>query len=177
MAQLPILEDPDPRLLETSSPVIDFDTHLTALVSDLFDTLAVRGGLGLSAPQTGRLQRVLVVHVPDDAFGPMAYINPEVLKTAAPGLVEEGCMSVPGVLGNVIRPTQIRVRAQDPRGTWFERDLSGMHAVCVQHEIDHLEGKLFIDRLSWFRRMRIKSAAKREARRPTVPDERRSAGV
>lgn len=177
MAQLPILEYPDATLRATSSPVTDFDTDLTALVSDLFDTLAVRGGLGLSAPQTGRLQRVLVVHVPDDEYGPMAYINPEILKTAAPGLVEEGCMSVPGVLGNVIRPTQIRVRAQDPRGTCFERDLNGMHAVCVQHEIDHLEGRLFIDRLSWFRRMRIKAAAKRDAGRAPVSDDRRSAGL
>lgn len=177
MAQLPILEYPDPILRETALPVAEFDADLTALVSDLFDTLAVRGGLGLSAPQAGRLQRVLVVHVPDDPYGPMAYVNPEILKTAAPGLVEEGCMSVPGVLGNVIRSTQIRVRAQDPRGSWFERDLSGMHAVCVQHEIDHLEGRLFIDRLSWFRRMRIKAAAKREARHSPVSDHRRSVGI
>lgn len=86
-------------------------------------------------------------------------------------------MSVPGVLGNVIRPTQIRVRAQDPKGEWFERDLVGMHAVCVQHEIDHLEGKLFIDRLSWFRRWRIKAAAKRGSHQSSTSGVRQSAGI
>jgi peptide deformylase len=177
MAELPILEYPNPILRSTSSPINDFTADLARLVDDLFDTLNARGGLGLSAPQTGRLMRVLVVHVPDDAYGPVAYVNPTVLKTAAPGLVEEGCMSVPGVLGNVIRPTQIRVRAQDVHGHWFERDLDGMHAVCVQHETDHLEGRLFIDRLSWFRRLRIKAAARREAQHAAVSGVRHSAGI
>jgi peptide deformylase len=178
MPALPILEYPDPTLREQSLPVVAFDDELAQLVGDLFDTLGERGGLGLSAPQVGRLTRVLVVHVPDDGVGPAAYVNPEVIKTAAPGLVEEGCISVPGILGNVIRPTQIRVRAQDAgTGDWFERDLSGMHAVCVQHEIDHLDGRLFIDRLSWFRRMRIRAAAKREMRSANKSDTRSSVGL
>jgi peptide deformylase len=164
MAAQPILEYPDPTLRETSQPVVAFDDGLSALVDDLFDTLDERGGLGLSAPQLGRLERVLVVHVPDDDEGPKAYVNPEILKSGAPGLVEEGCMSVPGVLGNVVRATRIRIRAQDLQGNPYERDLHGMHAVCIQHEVDHLNGRLFIDRLSWFRRMRIRSAAKRQAR-------------
>jgi peptide deformylase len=164
MTAQPILEYPDPTLRETSQPVAAFDDGLSALVDDLFDTLAERGGLGLSAPQLGRLERVLVVHVPDDDEGPSVYVNPEILKSGAPGLVEEGCISVPGVLGNVVRATRIRIRAQDLQGNAYERDLDGMHAVCVQHEIDHLNGRLFIDRLSWFRRMRIRSAAKRQAR-------------
>jgi peptide deformylase len=165
MPALPILEYPDPILREASRPVEAFDDALKKLIDDLFETLAERGGLGLSAPQVGRLERVLVVHVPDDGKGPTAYVNPEVVKTAALGLVEEGCISIPGILGNVIRATQVRVRAQDPAtGDWFEHDLEGMHAVCLQHEIDHLDGRLFIDRLSWFRRLRIRGAAKREAR-------------
>lgn len=177
MAELTILEYPDPILRSTSSPITDFNADLSRLVDDLFDTLSAKGGLGLSAPQAGQLVRVLVVDVPDDDYGPVAYINPTVLKSAAPGLVEEGCMSVPGILGNVIRPTQIRVRAQDVHGDWSERDLVGMHAVCVQHEIDHLDGRLFIDRLSWFRRLRIRAAARREAQHAAVSDVRHSAGV
>lgn len=176
MAELPILEYPDPVLREVSKDVEVFDEQLVGFVDDLFDTMAARGGLGLSAPQVGRLERVLVVHVPDDGQGPVVYVNPEILKTAAPGFVEEGCISVPGILGNVVRATQIRIRAQDLQGGSYERDLSGMHAVCVQHEIDHLDGRLFIDRLSWFRRMRIRAAAKREMRSGNKSDPRRSVG-
>lgn len=175
MPVLPLLEYPDPRLREESLPVAAFDSVLRQLVDDLFDTLAERGGLGISAPQVGRLDRVLVVHVPDDGEGPVAYVNPEILKTAAPGFVEEGCISVPGILGNVVRATKIRLRAQDLQGKVFERDLQGMHAVCVQHEIDHLDGRLFIDRLSWFRRMRIRAAAKKQARHDDKSDPRASA--
>jgi len=165
VAALPVLEYPDPTLRETSQSVTAFDDGLATLVDDLFNTLAERGGLGLSAPQLGRLERVLVVHVPEDDEGPTVYVNPVILKSSAPGLVEEGCISVPGVLGNVVRATRIRLRAQDLQGETFERELHGMHAVCVQHEIDHLDGRLFIDRLSWFRRMRLRSAMRREARR------------
>jgi peptide deformylase len=165
MAQLPIIEFPDPLLRQSAATVAVFDDDLAHLIDDLFDTLGAVGGIGLAAPQVGRLCEVIVVHVPGDDYGPQAYVNPSLLELSTPGLVEEGCMSLPGVVGNVVRATQVTVRAQDRDGRWFEHALSGMHAVCLQHEMDHLEGRLFIDRLSWFRRWRIKSAFSRDAKR------------
>jgi peptide deformylase len=156
MAVLPIITLPDARLREVSAPVEIFDQQTAELVDNLFATLESLGGIGLCAPQTGCLQRVLVVHVPDDSYGPRAYINPEILAASAPGFVEESCLSVPGIAGNVIRRTRVRVRAQDCRGELFEAAVDGMHAVCLQHEIDHLDGRLFIDRLSWFKKLRLR---------------------
>jgi peptide deformylase len=164
MSRLNILEHPDPVLRRPSAPVTDFDDALATLIDDLFDTMAETRAIGLSAPQAGCLQQVIAVHVPDDGFGPQAYVNPEILDSAVPGIVEEGCLSVPGVLGNVVRATRIRVRAQDRHGETFERDVDGMHAVCVQHEMDHLVGKLFIDRLSWFKRLRVNALMARRMR-------------
>lgn len=164
MSRLTIIEHPDPVLRQTSAPVTDFDDGLGTLIDDLFDTMEQTRAIGLSAPQAGRLQRVIAVHVPDDGFGPQAYVNPEILDSSVPGIVEEGCLSVPGVLGNVVRATRVRVRAQDRNGETFERDVDGMHAVCVQHEMDHLVGKLFIDRLSWFKRLRVNAIMARHAR-------------
>jgi peptide deformylase len=99
-----------------------------------------------------------------NATAPQIFVNPEILASARPGLVEESCLSVPGVVGNVVRATQVRVRAQDRNGQTFEGDLEGMHAVCLQHETDHLDGRLFVDRLSWIRRLRARAAAKVRAR-------------
>jgi peptide deformylase len=164
MAELAILQHPDPTLRRSSAEVTTFDADLHRLVDDLFDTLAATRAIGLSAPQAGDLRQVVVVDVPDDAFGPRCYINPEILHSAAPGLVEEGCLSVPGVIGNVVRPTEVRVRALDRDGNLFERDVDGMHAVCLQHEMDHLVGKLFIDRLSWIQRFKAKAVMARQRR-------------
>lgn len=164
MSPFQILEYPDEQLREKSAPVQDFDETLFTLVDNLFRVLEEQGGIGLAAPQLGCRQRALVIHVPDDEYGPQVYVNPEIVRTAGLGLVEESCLSVPGIVGNVIRAPQLRVKACDPDGVEFERDLNGMHAVCLQHEIDHLDGKLFIDRLSWFRRMRIRRAAARAER-------------
>ncbi len=164
MAVLDILEYPDEVLRQVSAPVQVFDSTLQGLVEDLLDTLEHSGAIGLSAPQAGVLQQVLVVHVPGDDYGAQVYINPEILGRAKLGLVEESCLSVPGIVGNVLRATQIHVRAQDTNGQHFERALEGMHAVCLQHEMDHLAGGLFIDKLSRFRRWRIKRAAAKEAR-------------
>ncbi len=164
MARLEIIEHPDPRLREVSVQVSDFDSGTAGLVDELFATLAAVGGIGLSAPQVGHNVRIVAVNVPDDGHGPSAYINPEILKRSRPGIVEESCMSVPGVVGNVIRSTRVFVRAQEPGGAVFEREVDGMHAVALQHEIDHLDGRLFIDRLSWFRRLRLRRAEQRAAR-------------
>jgi peptide deformylase len=164
MAVRAIVEHPDPSLREVSAPVVTFNGELRELVDDLFDTLAAKGGIGLCAPQTGALQRVLVIHVSDDAYGPRVYINPELQWTAAPGFVEESCLSVPGIVGNVIRGTRALVAARDVDGNPFELEVDGLHAVCLQHEIDHLDGKLFIDRLSWFSKLRLRLSAARAAR-------------
>jgi len=156
MPRLPILQYPDPRLRQQAHPVSSFDAGLGRLVDDLFDTLYDTTGIGLSAVQVGELRQVLVMDLSGTRSEPREYVNPEILSTSVPGIVEESCLSLPGIVGNVIRATQLRVRAQDRTGRTFEEELEGMHAVCMQHEVDHLQGKLFIDRLSWFRRLRIR---------------------
>ena len=165
MALREIITLPDPRLLEVSQPVEQFDEELEELVQDLNDTLDHHGGLGLSAPQFGDLSRVLIVDVADDGFGRCTYINPEIIAARIPGLIEESCMSIPGVVGNVFRKTHVQVRAQNVDGSFFESEVTGMHAVCLQHEIDHLDGKLFTDRLWWFRRLQLRRRWAREERR------------
>lgn len=153
---LPIVEFPDDRLRQVAEPIEVFDEALAGLIDNLFETLEDSGGIGLSAPQIGQSLRVSVVHVPDDEYGPRAYINPLIVDKAGLGIIEESCISVPGVVGNVMRPTQVSVMSQDLKGDWHESKVSNMHAVCLQHEIDHLDGKLFIDRLWWLRRLQVK---------------------
>lgn len=158
MAQRPVIEYPDPRLLEPCAQVDHFDDDVSTLVEDLTDTLQGSTGIALSAPQLGDLRQVLVMDLSAQRDSPEIYINPLILSRRRPGLVEESCLSLPGVVGNVLRSTEVRVRAQDVHGEVFERDLSGMHAVALQHEMDHFEGRLFIERLSRFRRWRLRRA-------------------
>ena len=168
MAQLEILEYPDPRLRIPSKPVTDFDENLERLVADLFDTLYATEAIGLSAPQVNVQREVLVMDLSGNASAPQVYINPEILASAAPGLVEESCLSVPGVVVNAVRATEIRVRSRRPDGETFVCELSGMDAVCLQHEMDHLVGKLLVDRLSLFGRLRMRirnNARQRESAR------------
>jgi peptide deformylase len=156
MSQSPILEYPDPRLQQPCAPVSDFDDSVGDLAGSLLDTLYATTGIALSAPQLGDLRQVLVVDMSADRSAPEVYVNPEILARKRPGLVEETCLSVPGIAGNVMRHTRIRVRARDARGEPFERDLEDMHAVALQHEMDHLAGVLFIERLSWLKRLRLR---------------------
>jgi len=160
MAQLTILEHPDPRLRSPSRPVTEFDAELHTLIDDLLETMYTSNAIGLSAPQANEHREVLVMDLSDDRSAPQVYINPEILMSARPGFVEESCVSLPGVVGNVLRATQVRVRAKDKTGETFERDLVNMEAVCLQHEMDHLAGKLFVDRLSWFRRWKFRLAGR-----------------
>ncbi|MCY4357475.1 MAG: peptide deformylase [Gammaproteobacteria bacterium] len=167
MVSHPIVTFPDEILLTKAVAVEEFDDKLEVLVQNLFDTLNAQDegtGIGLSAPQIGVSKRVSVVHVPDDGYGPVAYINPVVLAKTAYGLVEESCLSVPGVEGNVIRATRVRVEAFDRSGERFVSEVDGMHAVCLLHEIDHLDGTLFIDRLFWPRRWRVKRQLRKQHR-------------
>lgn len=158
MAPLPILEYPDERLRTPAAPVTVFDAALGSLIDDLVETLHASTGIGLCAPQTGDLRRVLVMDLSDDGSAPQAYVNPEILSRSGLAIVEESCLSLPGIAAKVMRSGQVRVRASDRNGQTFERDLDGMHAVCLQHESDHLDGKLFTDRLSALRRLRFRSA-------------------
>jgi peptide deformylase len=165
VAVRPIVEYPDPRLRAVARPVEHFDEELRSLIGDLCDTLDSVGGLGLSAPQVGDDRAVFVARTGPGESELEAYVNPVLVGRSALGLVEESCLSIPGVVGNVIRPTEIRVRTWDGDGRECERALSAMAAVCVQHEMDHLEGTLFIDRLSILKRLRLRFAGLR-TRRP-----------
>jgi peptide deformylase len=161
MARREVLEYPDPRLRLVSKPVIEFDSEIAELVADLFDTMYAGNAIGLSAPQLDVQREVLVMDLSGDASAPQVFINPEILDSARPGFVEESCLSVPGVVTNVLSATRVRVRARDSAGEFFERDLADMEAVCLQHEMDHLAGKVLADRLSAFRRWRLRRAAAR----------------
>lgn len=175
MAQLPIIEYPNPQLRLRSLPVVDFDAAHSQLVDDLFETLYATSGIGLSAPQVDVQRQLLVMDLSGDASEPDVFVNPEIVASAKPGIVEESCLSVPNVVVNVMRATQLRVRAQDRYGEIFERDLDGMHAVCLQHEIEHLEGRLLIDKLSFVRRWWVKGALKKRANLEELSDGRDAA--
>ncbi|MFN3232277.1 MAG: peptide deformylase [Alphaproteobacteria bacterium] len=161
MSGLGILEYPDPRLRQPSKPVTVFDDDLNSLIDRLLETLYATHSIGLSAPQLNDHRQVLVADLSEDQSDPQIYVNPQILSKGAWGFVEERCLSVPDVVGNVIRATRIRVRAQDRHGVFFESDLTGMNAVCLQHEMDHLAGKLFVDRLSIFKRLRLRRQERR----------------
>ena len=165
MARRSILEYPDPRLRQRSAPVEQFDDDLSCLIDDLIETLHATGGIGLAAPQVDDRRRVLVMDHSGNATAPDVLVNPVIVADATPGLVEESCLSLPGLEGNVIRATEVRVQAQDRHGATFQRDLSGMEAVCLQHEIDHLDGRLFLDRLPLLQRLRIRMAGLSRGRR------------
>ncbi|MHB1202363.1 MAG: peptide deformylase [Acidithiobacillus sp.] len=152
MAVLPILTYPDPLLRRPAAAVADFDVELSAFVDDLMETMrAGPGGVGIAAPQVGRLQRIVVVDVRpklgDDCHGLMVLVNPELIAWEGVAVGREGCMSVPDFTGNVIRAEQIRVQAQDIHGKVRVYECAGFEARAVQHEMDHLDGLLFLDRL------------------------------
>lgn len=164
MTRLAILAYPDPRLRRRAEAVRDFDAALGRFIDDLCETLHSSGGIGLAAPQVGVLQRVLVTDLSGGTRPPEVYVNPEILHAAIPALVEESCLSVPGLAGNVVRATRLKVRACDRDGVVFETELEDMPAVCLQHELDHLEGRLFVDRLSWWRRLQWQARAALQGR-------------
>lgn len=152
MAVLPILTYPDPRLARPSEPVAEFDDELRTFVADLTETMcAGPGGVGIAAPQVDRLQRIVIVDVRpklgEDCHGLMVLINPELLAWEGMAVGREGCMSVPDFTGNVIRAERIQVQAQDPDGRDRVYECEGFEARAVQHEMDHLDGLLFLDRL------------------------------
>ena len=172
MAERTILAYPDPRLRERSEPVEHFDTDFDRLVDDLLDTLYATSGIALSAPQIGVPLQVLVMDLSEDRSAPEIYANPELLGRTAWGLVEESCLSVPGLVANVVRATTILVEARDRDGQPVRKELSGMPAVCMQHEMDHLAGKLFVDKLSIFRRLFFRASVAWRGRQARLAGER-----
>src|SRR6476661_3593955 len=160
MSILPIIETPDPRLRQISTPVEAVDAELQTLIDDMFETMYAAPGIGLAAIQVGVPKRLLVIDLQEeqDADGkpvrdPRVFINPEILETSGEvQLYSEGCLSIPDQYAEVERPAVIRARWQDREGKVHEEQLEGLLAVCLQHEMDHLEGILFIDHLSRLKR-------------------------
>lgn len=164
MSIRPILHFPDERLTLLSKPVEAVIDEIRQLIDDMFETMYEAPGIGLAAPQINVQLRVIVVDISEDASAPQAFINPELLEVRGVEQMEEGCLSVPGIYENVERADWIRVRALDRNGESFEQEFSGLEAVCIQHEIDHLDGKLFVDYLSNLKRQRIRKKLEKQRR-------------
>ena len=164
MARLTILEFPDPRLRTRATPVTVFDEALSRLIDDMFETMYAAPGIGLAASQVNVHKRLIVIDVSENHDAPRVFINPEILSREGATVGEEGCLSVPNIFDKVQRAQKIRIRAQDRSGATFEEDLEGLLAVCLQHEMDHLEGKLFVDYLSDLKRERIRKKLEKERR-------------
>ena len=157
MAVLEILEFPDPRLRTRAKPVALVTDATRNLVDDMFETMYAAPGIGLAATQVNVHERLLVIDISEDRSDPQVFINPEVTVIDPElGEYDEGCLSVPGFYETVNRPQQVRVTALDRDGKSFTRELEGLLAICLQHEIDHLDGKLFVDYLSPLKRTRIR---------------------
>jgi peptide deformylase len=156
MALLNILHYPDPRLRTRAKKVTSFDSSLKTLISDMFETMYEAPGIGLAATQVNVHQRLLVMDVSEEKNEPKVLINPEILAAEGEEEMDEGCLSVPGYYETVRRADKITVRAQDAQGELIEWSAEGLEAVCIQHEIDHLDGKLFVDYLSTLKRDRIR---------------------
>ncbi|HEU4516473.1 MAG TPA: peptide deformylase [Steroidobacteraceae bacterium] len=162
MTRLTILEFPDPRLRTRAAPVASVDGSLRELIDDMVETMYAAKGIGLAATQVNVHQRVLVTDVSEERNAPRVFINPEILSKDGTEVSQEGCLSVPGYFDDVERAARIRVRALDRDGKSFEEDLEGLLAICVQHEIDHLDGRLFVDYLSEMKRQRVRKKLEKE---------------
>jgi peptide deformylase len=162
MALLPILEFPDPRLRTRAQPVEQVDGALRKLIDDMFETMYAAPGIGLAATQVNVHKRVLVIDISESRKERLALVNPEILSREGVEETEEGCLSVPGVYDKVKRADRIRVRALDRDGKQIQFDADGLLAVCIQHEIDHLDGKLFVDYLSELKRTRIRKKLEKD---------------
>ncbi len=156
MAILPILRYPDPRLRVKAQPVARVDAAVRRLLDDMLETMYEAPGVGLAAPQVNVPRRLIVIDVSKERNDPLFLVNPEILEREGSIRLEEGCLSVPGIYEPVERAERIRFRALDREGRPYEREAQGLLAVCVQHEVDHLDGRLFVDYLSELKRQRIR---------------------
>jgi peptide deformylase len=175
MTKLAILEYPDPRLRKTAKAVGVVDDAVRQLVGDLLETMYAAKGIGLAATQVDVHRRVLVLDISEERNQPLVLINPEILSAEGRGPGEEGCLSVPDIYDKVQRATRIRVRALGTDGQPFEMDAEGLLGVCIQHEMDHLEGKLFVDYLSELKRQLIRRRLEKERKQRSPGSEHRVA--
>ncbi|MGD9843366.1 MAG: peptide deformylase [Steroidobacteraceae bacterium] len=177
MALLPILEFPDPRLRTKAVVVTQVDAALRQLIDDMIETMYAANGVGLAATQVNVHQRLVVIDVSEERNQAQAFVNPEIISREGVEISEEGCLSVPGTYEEVERAERVMVRALDRNGVQFELQAEGLLAVCIQHELDHLQGKLFVDYLSDLKRTRIRKKLDKEhkervaktARKQSVP--------
>jgi peptide deformylase len=162
MALRTILEFPDPRLRTKARPVTRFDERLGHLIDDMFETMYAAPGIGLAATQIDVHQRLIVIDISEDRSGQLVVINPEIVSREGAATMEEGCLSVPGYFDEVQRAAKVLLRAQDRTGAVFEMECNELLAACVQHEIDHIDGKLFVDYLSDLKRDRVRKKLDKE---------------
>ncbi len=157
MAKLEILEFPDPRLRKIAQPVTQFDNKLSTLIDDMLETMYDAPGIGLAATQVNEHIQLIVIDVSEEKNQPMVVINPKVeVLPGEPHEMQEGCLSVPGFYEDVVRIDHVKLIAQDKTGASYTLEAEGLLAICIQHELDHLKGKLFVDYLSPLKRNRIK---------------------
>lgn len=160
---LEILEYPDPRLRTVAKPVQTFDGKLQTLIDNMFETMYDAPGIGLAATQVNVHKQLLVMDLSDNRSEPRVFINPQIeVLEGEPEEMQEGCLSVPGFYENVCRINQVRIKALDRQGEPFEEIATGLLAVCIQHEVDHLNGKLFVDYLSSLKRTRIRKKLEKQ---------------
>ena len=179
MAKLEILTFPDPRLRRVAEPVEQVDDAIRQLVDDMLETMYDAPGIGLAAIQVNVDKRVVVIDTSEDKNDPLCLINPEILARSGEEQMDEGCLSVPGFFETVTRAERVKVRALDRDGQPFERDADGLLAVCIQHEIDHLDGRLFVDHISMLKRQRIRRKLEKEQRQsqPADSEQRRRRAI
>jgi peptide deformylase len=165
MALLPILHYPDPRLHTVAKPVAQVNDDIRQLVKDMAETMYDAPGIGLAATQVNVHQQVIVIDLSDERDQLQVFINPEIIWSSEEKKVwQEGCLSVPDFYDEVLRPSEVKVRALNLEGKQFELHADGLMAVCIQHEIDHLKGKVFVEYLSSLKRMRIASKLKKKSK-------------
>lgn len=159
-----MLHFPDERLRTVAKPVAEITPEIQQLVKDMLDTMYDENGIGLAATQVDRHLRVVVIDISESRDEPLVLINPEIISKSGETTYEEGCLSVPQSYAKVERAAEVTVKAQQLDGSWFELQADGLLAICIQHELDHLLGKLFIDYLSPLKRDRIRKKLEKEAR-------------
>ncbi len=177
MSKLEILIFPDSRLRNRAKPVPTVNNAVRRALDDLLETMYTASGIGLAAIQVDLPQRIIVIDISEGRDQPLCLINPEILETSGEEQMDEGCLSVPGFYEAVTRAERVRVRALDRDGESFDLQADGLLAVCIQHEIDHLDGKLFVDHISALKRQRIRKKLEKEQRQNRQPaaDTRRRA--
>lgn len=164
MAILSILHYPDPRLHTVARPVAEVDEHIRRLIQDMAETMYAAPGIGLAATQVDVHQQVVVIDISESRSQLLVLVNPQIVDSSGTQDYEEGCLSVPGIYETVRRAERVRVEALDALGQPFSLETEGLLAVCIQHEIDHLKGKVFVERLSQLKQVRIRNKLKKRMR-------------